>query len=82
MRKQDGCEKVAQSITLSKLKSIAERLRAGKEPTIEEANYSQKFIRTIPRDSVVYWIEQLHEVMDSQGDRDKVAQFVNNLKGI
>lgn len=79
--KQDGFEKAAQSIALSKLKSIAERLRSGHEPSIEEANYAQKFVKTIPRDSVVYWLEQLHEVMDSEADRQRVAQFIENLKG-
>jgi hypothetical protein len=79
--KQDSFEKVAQSISLSKLKSIAERLRAGQEPTIDEANYAQKFVKTIPRDSVIYWLEQLLEVMDSDGDRQRVSQFIANLKG-
>ena len=70
----------ASAISLAKLRGIADRLQAGKEPSVREATFAQRFTRTVSIDTLVGWLEHLRDAMEFQEDADKITIFIDNLK--
>lgn len=70
----------ANAISLAKLRGIADRLQAGKEPSVREAAYAQKFTRTVSLVALTGWLEQLRDAMEFREDWEKVNIFIDNLR--
>lgn len=81
-KKTDAAKQAASAITLSKLKSIAERLHTGKrEPTTAEARFAATFVDQVRVDTMCRWLEQLRDTLECDKDVAKLEMFISNLRG-
>jgi phosphoribosylformylglycinamidine (FGAM) synthase-like enzyme len=80
--KDDAVVRAASAITLSKLRSIAERLHSGgREPTTEEARFAATFVDHVRVDTLCRWLEKLRDAMECGADAAKLDTFISNLRG-
>jgi len=76
----DAVAKAANAVALTKMKRIAERIRQGEEPTISEASFAMKFTQSVQLASLIGWLEQLRDAMDTEEDSEKVQRFIDNMR--
>jgi len=75
-----GIASLANSIAMMKFKSIANKAASGEELSVGEARFAQQFAEFISLRSLLKWLEQLRETMDTEEDAGKVQQFMDNIK--
>lgn len=81
-KRADAAKQAASAITLSKLKSIAERLHNGnREPTTAEARFAATFVDQVRVDTMCRWLEQLRDTLECDKDVEKLEIFIANLRG-
>ena len=73
-------EQTANAIVLHKLRAIAKRTAEGREPSVREANYAQKFTKTVSVRKLVEWIDDLIKLLECTEDKELMKQFKDNLE--